>query len=58
MFATGYKPGVDGTAFVDSGTCVSCRHGKRPGAQVTWQGDVKAVLATLNSRQNRRGVKA
>lgn len=54
-FATGVTD--KGIPFEDSGLCMSCRHGKRPGAQVTWQGDVKAVLTALNSRRNRRGVR-
>ncbi len=58
MFATNYVAGTDGEAFVDDGRCVSCRHGKRPSAQVTWQGDVKALLIRLNARPSKKkGVK-
>lgn len=57
MFAVNFIPGTDGEAFIDGGTCVSCRHGKRPSAQVTWQGDVKAVLARLNQRRPKKGGK-
>jgi len=48
-FATGKTE--EGLPHADSGKCLSCRQGKRPGAQVTWQGDVKAVLIELNRRK-------
>ena len=55
-FATGRTD--KGIPFEDTGLCMSCRHGKRPGAQVTWQGNVRDVLIALNSRANRKVVKA
>ena len=48
----------NGEPRADSGKCLSCRQSKRPGAQVSWQGDVKSVLVVLNSRKNRKRVKA
>jgi hypothetical protein len=59
MFSVNHKSSAQGgEAFVDTGTCVSCRHGKRPSAQVKWVGNVKAWLIHENRRKAPKGAKA
>jgi hypothetical protein len=55
LFAANYRPGTDGVAFENTGKCMSCRHGKRPGAQFSGGlMELKALLWEMNRRKKPR----